>query len=163
MDEIAKGSPTYLAKIIMNIPQIKNCVHELYLKDINEQCKKLCAKSQETRSVLRVNRHDHKNMKNFQSIDILREMKERTPILLDILVTVAVRKVKDDASQLPPLCVAMGILMNTRSRELSLLQKVNSVILGSGGATKKVKWYKNIKLIPQHIYVYMYIYIHMYI
>ena len=153
IDQIAKGFPTYLAKIITNIPQIKTCVHELYLKDINKQCKKLCAKSQEMRSVLRVNRNDHKNTKNFHWIDILRKIKERTPIHLDILVTVAVRKVKDDASQLPLLCVAMGILMNIRSRELSLVQKVNSVILGSGGVPKKVKWCKNIRLIPQHIYV----------
>ncbi|KAK2568941.1 hypothetical protein P5673_007016 [Acropora cervicornis] len=36
-----------------------------------------------------------------------------------------------------PLCNAYGILMNVRCRELSLVQKINAVLLGVGGARKR--------------------------
>ena len=67
-------------------------------------------------------------------------MKERAPDVLDVLITIAVSKVKEDGSQLPPLCVAMGILMNTRFKELSLVQKLTSVVHGVGGATQMVRY-----------------------
>ena len=81
---------------------------------------------------------DQKNLAEFRWISILREMKERTPDVLDFLTTVAIPRVKEDTSHVPPLCTAFGLLMNMRSRELSLVQKVNTVVLGAGNATKKV-------------------------
>jgi hypothetical protein len=87
---------------------------------------------------MRVNREKHKSINTFRWIDILKEMKDRAPDVLDVLVTIALSKLKEDGSQLPPLCMAMGILMNIRFKELSLVQKLTSVILGSGGATQKV-------------------------
>lgn len=65
-------------------------------------------------------------------------MKERAPDVLDVLVTIAIAHLKDDGSQIAPLCVAFGMLMNIRCRELSLVQKLITITLGSGGATKKV-------------------------
>jgi hypothetical protein len=138
MDEVIKGSPTYLAKTIMTIPMVRDCVHELFLKEISEQCQKLRVKSKENQSVLRVAREKHKSIDTFKMLDILQEMKERAPGILDVFVTIAMTKVKEDGSQVAPLCVAYGILMNSRSRELSLIQKLTSVTLGFGGATKKV-------------------------
>ena len=138
IDEIIKGSPTYLVKIVMDIPEIKICVFELILKRINEQCQKLCSRSKERPSLLRVRRKDHKSINTFRWVDILREMNQTAPDVLDVLVMIAASKVKEDGSQLPPLCVAIGILMNTRSKDLSLIQKLTSVMLGTGGATEKV-------------------------
>ena len=44
----------------------------------------------------------------------------------------------NDGRQVMPLCNAYGILMNVRCRELSLVQKINAVLLGVGGARKRV-------------------------
>lgn len=43
----------------------------------------------------------------------------------------------NDGRQIMPLCTAYGILMNVRCRELSLIQKMNAVLLGVGSATKR--------------------------
>ena len=66
-------------------------------------------------------------------------MRERAPYVLDFMATVAIPKLKNnDERQVMPLCTAYGILMNVRCRELSLVQKINAVLLGVGGATKRV-------------------------
>jgi hypothetical protein len=138
IEEIVKGSPTFLARTVMEIPQLKKCVMVLLLEDINEKCKKLCAKTKEKPSVLRVTREQQRNLADFQWINLLREMKERVPEVLDILMAIAIPRVKTDNSQVAPLCTAFGILMHLRSRELSLVQKINTVVIGAGNATKKV-------------------------
>ena len=51
IEEILKGSPTYLAKSVMDIPQVKKCVYMLVLEHVNEQCQKRCSKTQ-VRSLL---------------------------------------------------------------------------------------------------------------
>lgn len=67
------------------------------------------------------------------------EMKESVPDVLDVIVTIAVPQIKGDCEQtVPQLCTAYGILMNSRWKELSLIQKVNGILLGAGNANEKV-------------------------
>ena len=120
----------------MDIPQVKKCVYMLVLEHVNEQCQKRCSKTKEKSSVLQVSRAVQKNLAEFKWISILREMKERTSDVLDFLTTVAIPRVKEDTSQVPALCTAFGLSMNMRSRELALVQKVSTVVLGAGNATK---------------------------
>jgi len=70
-------------------------------------------------------------------------MEERAPDVLDFLVAMAIPKLKgNDGRQVVPLCTAYGIkLMNVRCRELSLVQKLNAVVLAVGNATKRVNIY----------------------
>jgi len=66
-------------------------------------------------------------------------MKQRAPDVLDFLVTIAVPQITDSIEQqVPPLCTAYGILMNSRWKELSLIQKINGILLGFGNATERV-------------------------
>ncbi len=141
-----KGAPPVLAEIIMAIPHLKRCVQTLLLEDIDEQCKRLCVKTKGVPSVLRISREGQKNLSSFSWMKILNEMKDRAPDVLDFLVTIAVPKLKDDGKQVAPLCAAYGILMNMRCRELSLVQKINTVMLETGSATKKVINYDLIML-----------------
>ena len=116
IDEIIKGSPTYLAKSIMVIPQLKKCLTVLFLEDVNEKCKKLCAitRYKEKLSVLRISREQQRNLAHFKWIDVLREMKERAPEILNILMTIAAPSIKNDNSQVAPIiCNTFGILMHT--------------------------------------------------
>ena len=59
-------------------------------------------------------------------------MKERVPDVLDVLAAVAIPNVtahEDSAKQIAPLCTAYGILMFTRWKELSLIQKDEQYIV----------------------------------
>ena len=67
------------------------------------------------------------------------EMKQHVPDVLDVLLSISSPAIKGDGEkQIPPLCMSYGTLMNSRWKELSLIQKVNGIILGVGGATEKV-------------------------
>ena len=69
-------------------------------------------------------------------------MKERAPDVLNFMVAMAVLQLKGSGGrQTIPLCTAYGILMNVRCREPSLIQKMNTVLLGVGSATKRVRQY----------------------
>ena len=70
-------------------------------------------------------------------LDILVELQQRAPDILDFLIAVTQIK-KDCDKQVPPVCTAYGILMNARWKKLSLFQKINTVLLGLGNAKSKV-------------------------
>ena len=53
-------------------------------------------------------------------------MKERVP---------DVTAYEDSAKQIVPLCTVYGILMFNQWKELSLIQKMNSILLSTGHAT----------------------------
>ena len=93
-----------MAEAIINVPQVKKCVQVVLLNDIDEQCRKLCAKTTQEPSVLRVSRKDTNNLSEFKCISILREMKDKAPVVLDFLTTIAIARIKEDESQIAP-CV----------------------------------------------------------
>jgi hypothetical protein len=145
---VMDGCPSVIAEAMYNMPEVKKCIKTLVLKNIDIQCKKLCVKTKGTPSVLRTTSESQKRLESFKWIDILHELKDRAPDILDFLVTIAIpSKLKNTGRQIPPLCTAFGILMNQRSRELSLVQKLNSVILGLGNATKKVLIHNHFQII----------------
>lgn len=116
--------PTEIAQAIMLLPSVKACMKYLFLEEVDEQCQKLCVKKHTT-SVLHVSRKDTKSsLEQFKWESVITEMKERAPDLLDFIATVSVPTVKGHANQVPPVCVAYSLLMHTRWRELSLIQKV---------------------------------------
>lgn len=70
---------------------------------------------------------------------VMMEMKQHVPNVLNVLASISSPAIKGDCEkQIPPLCTSYGILMNCRWKELGLIQKVNGIILGVGGATEKV-------------------------
>ena len=111
--KILASSPPALAETNMKIPLIKSCVKAIVLQDIDSQCQKLCQKK-ENPSVLRMTKDSEKELNKFQWISILTEMKEKAPDVLDILSAVALPNVKTDGSQIPRICTAYALLMNTR-------------------------------------------------
>ena len=103
---MASSSPA-LAETMMKIPLIKSCVKAIILQDIDSQCQKLCQKK-ENPSVLRMTKDSEKELNKFQWMSIL------TEDVPDILSAVALPNVKADGSQIPRICTAYGLLMNTR-------------------------------------------------
>ena len=64
----------------------------------------------------------HKNLVEFHWNNILTEMRERAPDVLDFMAIAAIPKLKgNDGRQVMPFCTAYGILMNVRCRDLSLV------------------------------------------
>jgi hypothetical protein len=137
--EIMKGTLEQVAKVFFKIPEMERCIKGIFLKRIDEQCKSLCAIKKQP-SVLRTPREQHKELSStFQWNTILHEMKTRVPDLLDVLTTVSgpVREEKD-SKKVPRVAMAYSILMNTRNRHLTLVQKIIGVVLCAGHVTKKV-------------------------
>ena len=125
----------------MLLPSVKSCLKYQFLEQIDEQCRDLCVRKQGNNgpSVLHVPRNNTKSSLEELSWDaIIEEMQERAPDLLDFISTVSVPVLHENGNQVPPVCVAYGQMMHTRWRELSLVQKVITFILGIGHSTRKV-------------------------
>lgn len=134
------ANPYQIAEAVMRTSSLRNAIKNLFLKEVDNQCTKLCARTSAEPSVLRVPSTQHKSLVEFRWDSILNEMKERAPDVLDFMVAVALPKLKgNDGRQVMPICTAYSILMNVRCRELSLVQKMNAVLLGVGNATKRVR------------------------
>ena len=70
----------------------------------------------------------------------MREMKERAPDVLDLISTVATPRLKINVDdQVATICMVYSMMMNQRWQELSLMQKIATVILGIGHSSKKVR------------------------
>jgi len=79
-----------------------------------------------------------KDLENFSWERVITEMKKRVPDVLDVLAAIAVPNVKvNSEQQSAPLCTAYGILMFTRWKQLSLIQKINTIVLSVGHATER--------------------------
>ena len=79
----------------------------MFLKEVDKQCSNLCARKSARRSVLRVPSDHHKSLVQFHWNNILTEMKERAPGVLDFMVAMAVPQLKgSDGRQIMPLCTA---------------------------------------------------------
>ncbi|XP_028410627.1 uncharacterized protein LOC114533317 [Dendronephthya gigantea] len=133
---VMKTTPKEIASAIMGIPVIERCVKAIILEKIDKDCKSLCSKK--FASILRTPRSEHSQLaKIFCWSGILNEMKERAPDILNVLTTIAAPNLMLDGRQVPPICMAYALLMNTRNRELSMVQKMNTVVIGAGHATEK--------------------------
>ncbi|KAL9977662.1 hypothetical protein ACROYT_G015091 [Oculina patagonica] len=138
---------------------LRDAVRAVLLRDVDEQCKKLCKDTPSTRSKLNYTEEDGSpsplnnfamyldpnqsltvfvnSLENFTWESIVTEMKQRAPDVLDYLVAIAVPQKNQSGEHVPPLCTAYGILMNSRWKELSLIQKINGILLVFRNATKR--------------------------
>ena len=132
------GLPEDLAKGILKIESIKRVIKLQLLKELNDQCQLLCVRTRGEPSVLK-----DSSVEALESVEwrkVMREMKDRVPDVLDFIATVATPRLKKNVDdQVPPVCMIYAMMMNQRWQELSLVQKIGTVILGVGHSSKKVK------------------------
>ena len=126
----------------MSIQPLKNALKLLHLKELQEQSKSLCKKKEDS-SVLRAGSKCYQQLVSFNWAKLLTEWQERAPDVLDAVTAIAVpenclSQPKRADTIIPPLCTAFSTLMNTRNAELSLVQKMVSIVLGLGGCSKMV-------------------------
>ena len=139
-EEMKTSCAHQVAEAAMKISCSRNALWNVFLKpEVDAQWAMLCVRKGAQPSILRVPSEHLKTLVEFHWDNLLREVRERALDVLDFMTTVAVPKLKGyDGRQVMPLCTAYAILMNVRCRELSLVQKMNAVLLGGGGATKRV-------------------------
>ena len=57
---VTGATPQQIGNLVMQDKDLRDAVKAVLLRDIDEQCKKLCKKSEDSSSVLRVPRSKHK-------------------------------------------------------------------------------------------------------
>ena len=72
-------------------------------KNVDSQCTNLCVKTKGVPSVLHSSREDKNNLTAFTWLQILNEMKDRAPDVIEFLSTIAEPNLKDDRRQVAPL------------------------------------------------------------
>ncbi|XP_070537548.1 uncharacterized protein [Ptychodera flava] len=139
---VQTGLPQLIASKVLKIRSLNFAIKKNLLIQLNSDCERLSKKDASESSILR--RKTPSDMKEFKWHGILREMKDEVPYLLDILVGVAVpvhREATNSSrcgdARMYPISTVYGILMQQRHRELSLLQRINTVILSAGKADSK--------------------------
>lgn len=100
------------------------------LQQLDTDCTALCTK----RNASLLRQKDYNDMVNLDWNKILNEMSCRCPILYDVLTTV----VKKLENAVPRICLCYGILMQQRNHEMSLIQRINTILLTEGNASKQV-------------------------
>lgn len=120
----------------MGIEAVKKAVKEQFLRDIDSQCQKLCLTKKATPSVLNVTQDSCvEALNHFSWEKVMVEMRDRSPDVLDVLATISKQP---SESQVPPVCFGYAVLMYQRNSKLGMLQKLLSILLGSGGCSRRV-------------------------
>ncbi|CAB4038532.1 Hypothetical predicted protein [Paramuricea clavata] len=78
-------------------------------------------------------------MAGFEWQKLSSEMSIRCPFLLDVLLTVMDKSKEECIEIIPQLGLCYAILMQTRNKDLSLVQRLNTVLLTNGNAKKESK------------------------
>lgn len=125
---VATRLPAVVSDVAFQIPALRMAIKLDFLKEIDNACTKLCKKK--ASSVLRAHRFEH--MADFSWSNIIEEMSACCGDLLDVLATVT------KGSRAAVIGMTYGMLMQARNHEMSICQRVNTVLLMDGGAKKQV-------------------------
>lgn len=110
------------------------------LQQLDSDCTELCKKNNP--SILR--QKGFEDMVNLDWNKVLQEMSSRCPVLFEVMKTVV--KKQNLQNHVAPLCMCYGILFQKRNHELSLIQRVNTILLAEGNAKKQVNKCKSYHL-----------------
>lgn len=131
------GIPGDIAKEVLKVENIKGAIKLQLLQEINDQCQALCVRTRGEPSILKDSSVE--GLEGVKWCGVMHEMKERAPDVLDFIATVATPRLKKNVDeQVPPVCMIYAMMMNQRWQELSLIQKIATIILGIGHSNKKV-------------------------
>lgn len=140
--KIVRAASTKQASAVAHIikehcPNVLSELKKSIVKDINSSCQSLCKRSIGT--CLYGNSYDSMSEMDFGKI--WEEIKSTNPFLIDIFN--AVSGVKEEATGKLQVKYSFiySILMNVRWHELSVVQRINTVLMIEGGCTKQVNLY----------------------
>ena len=130
--------PTAVAHVIKTkVPTVMYGIKRDIVKSISDACSVLCRR----RGGSVLYDKDFKEMSEFDFAKIWTEMVRSIPLFLDVLNSISGLTCDIDDT---PLCMQIkyafiySILMNNRWHELSLVQRINTVLMIRGGGSKQV-------------------------
>lgn len=118
-------------------PSVLSALKMAIVEEINSACKNLCKRSDG--SVLYGNSYE--NLKEFDFENVWNEMETNIPFVIDIMIAVSGKggSIEDVKNELRvKFSFLYSVLMNERWHELSLLKRVNTILIIEGGCTKQV-------------------------
>ena len=133
-EAINTGVPAIISTAIRSIESFSRNFREYLLHELDNSCKNICLRSEPSK--LRKNKF--LDMTGFEWQKLFSEMSKRCSFLLDVLLTVMNTAKEECDEVMPRLGLCYAILMQTRNRELSLVQRLNTVLLTNGNAKKEV-------------------------
>lgn len=125
-----------------------------FLLEIAEQCENLGkTKKGEKPSILKDKSYEA--MKSFSWIKILEEGHKRCPDIIDVICTICApahreqaNRTKKGESRIPAIGLAYAGMMHQANQQLSLVQRMNTMILCHGHAEKAVMFQTNMNFLP---------------
>lgn len=139
--QILGGHSPSIAKGVMAMDDVRECLFNMFLDNINNECSKLCQRSPENRSSFRKIRLSQ--IVDFKWSLLVNELENRAPLLFKTLSSIASRndhrnQTKVSASHHPGICMAVAVILKERNREMCGLQSVVSCLMYSSHCEKKV-------------------------
>ena len=133
-EAVITADSSNVTSAIACIDVLMHSLKENVLFELDKECTNISSRGEP--SELRNN--EFRAMTEFDWTKLASEMSTRCPFLLDVLLTV-MDKSKDEINDITPrLGLCYAILMHTRNRELSLVQRLNTVLFTNGNAKKEV-------------------------
>ena len=139
----------YVARTILQIPKLKDATLAEVVKVIQAECHCLC-RLNPTPSELRY-LPNAKKLAEFKWDKVMDELSKKAPTLSVILKAAAEQKHGRQKATPGVIGMAAALLMNSRNKQMSRAQAVNSIVLFAGHANKKVT--DNVLLICVGIYL----------
>ena len=137
---VANTQPAVIADVIKQRCPSVIAALKLAIKDeITTACQALCRRSDG--SVLFSNRNSFETLKDSDFDRVWTETKTNVPFFMDIMNAVSGKNLGMENTELDvrvKFCFLYSVLMNERWHELSLLKRVNTILIIEGGCTKKV-------------------------
>ncbi len=96
--------------------------------------------------------NESENIVNFDWLIILDELQNRCPFLLEVLNTVTTKK-KPQSELAPRIGIVYAILMLQRNHELSLVQRINTLIMTEGNPKNRSSKYIYLYAPPVPIFI----------
>lgn len=133
------GHAPSIAKAVMAMSDVRECLLNLFLADLNDECNKLCRRTDE--SVFR--KMPVAAAMDFKWEPFITDLQTKSPLLYTILFSIASRSDRRNASKAglahyPGICMSASIILKERNCEICGLQSVLSLLLYSCHSEKKV-------------------------
>lgn len=136
----ARNRPS-IARQVVSDPKLKEAALHCIIKQVQKEMTTMCARK--TKSILREG--SLQTLRNFSWSDIISDVERNAPTLLKVLQGIAEvkrRVTKSKKSTTTPNTYVVGvcasIFLRHRNTHMNLLQKIISLVLNSGHASKQV-------------------------
>ena len=137
---VANTQPAVIADVIKErCPSVIAALKLAIKGEITAACQTLCRRPDGP--VLYSNRNSFETLKEFDFDRVWTEMKTNVPFFIEIMNAVSGKNLGTENTELEvrvKFCFLYSVLMNERGHELSLLKRVNTILIIEGGCTKKV-------------------------